>query len=332
VSAIVTDLPITHIKIQERFRRDLGDIPALSASVKEHGLLQPIVVDTTFRLIAGERRLRACESLGWTTISAHVIDLDDPLGAELDENEQRLAFSPSERVAIAEAIDAHERAKAKQRQKEAGKNHGKGQIASGKFPEAIEEHPPARELIAARVGWSGKPYEKAKMVVEAAVENPQRFGPVAQKMDETGKVDGAYRKVQQAAKVDELRARETTPEPFNGLYDVLVIDPPWPVAIQGREERPDQLGLDYVPMTIEQIHALTLPTAEACHVWLWTTQRFLPEAVKCLEAWGLTYVCCFVWHKPGGMQPMYLPQFNCEFAVYGRKANPATTSFPPVGT
>jgi N6-adenosine-specific RNA methylase IME4 len=104
-----------------------------------------------------------------------------------------------------------------------------------------------------------------------------------------------------------------------GLYDVIVIDPPWPVAFQAREARPQQVSLAYRTMSLEEIRALRLPLAETAHVWLWTTHRFLLEAGKCLEAWGLTYCCCFSWTKNGGMQPMGLPQMNTELALYARK-------------
>jgi N6-adenosine-specific RNA methylase IME4 len=117
--------------------------------------------------------------------------------------------------------------------------------------------------------------------------------------------------------LDDLAALEH--KALEGVYDVVIVDPPWPVAFQAREARPNQASLAYTTMPLADIRALRLPLADAAHVWLWTTQRFLPEAFGCLDVWGLTYSCCFVWHKPGGMQPLGLPQMNCEFALYGRK-------------
>ena len=113
--------------------------------------------------------------------------------------------------------------------------------------------------------------------------------------------------------------RTQTLKDLQGVYDVIVLDPPWPVAFQAREARPQQVALAYPTMSLAEIRALHIPLAASAHVWLWTTQRFLPEAFTCLETWGLTYSCCFVWQKPGGMQPMGLPQLNCEFALYARK-------------
>jgi ParB family transcriptional regulator, chromosome partitioning protein len=68
--------PITSIKAGKRHRRDLGDLAGLADSFNSLGLLHPVVVTPSGRLIAGERRLEACKSLGWKKVPVRVVDLD----------------------------------------------------------------------------------------------------------------------------------------------------------------------------------------------------------------------------------------------------------------
>jgi len=132
--------------------------------------------------------------------------------------------------------------------------------------------------------------------------------------------------------VQEMRKREAVvnlvsiesqeAKAIDGVYDVIVIDPPWPMQKIERDVRPNQVEFDYPVMDEGELSALDIPTADDCHIWLWTTHKFLPMAVRLLDRWGLKYVCTFVWHKPGGFQPIGLPQYNCEFALYARKGTP----------
>ena len=131
------------------------------------------------------------------------------------------------------------------------------------------------------------------------------------------------RESKRAEHVAKLEDEETKhAKALLGLYDVVVIDPPWPMEKIERDVRENQSEFGYTTMDEAELAALPIPAADDAHVWLWTTHRFLPMAFRLLDAWALTYICTFVWHKPGGFQPFGLPQFNCEFALYARKGAP----------
>jgi N6-adenosine-specific RNA methylase IME4 len=115
-----------------------------------------------------------------------------------------------------------------------------------------------------------------------------------------------------------------------GPFDVVVIDPPWPMQKIDRDERPNQDAFDYPVMTEEQLAAfwpkeLADRLTPDCHVFCWTTQKFLPAAIRLMDAWKLRYLLTMVWHKTGGFQPHDLPQYNCEFVVYARQGAPVFT-------
>jgi len=112
------------------------------------------------------------------------------------------------------------------------------------------------------------------------------------------------------------------PDMPTGLYDVIVIDPPWDVKKIERQVAPNQeVDIDYPILSIDEIKALELPTKEDVQVFLWATHKYLPASFQILQAWDLKYVCTFTWHKPGGMQPYHLPQYNSEFVLYGKKGS-----------
>ena len=128
------------------------------------------------------------------------------------------------------------------------------------------------------------------------------------------------RRAEIIAKLENIKEKEV--KELAGVYDVIVIDPPWPIVKIERDVAPNQVGLDYPTMTIEEISKISIPSADDCHLWLWTTHKYLPDAINIIGLWGFKYVCCFVWHKPGGFQPFGLPQYNCEFSIYARKGAP----------
>src|SRR3974377_135259 len=107
---------IGSIRIGKRHRRDLGDIDQLAASIAQLGLLHPIVVTPGGELIAGERRLQACNKLGWAYVPVTVVALAEIVQGEFAENANRKDFLPSEIDAIRRALEPLEKAAAKKRQ------------------------------------------------------------------------------------------------------------------------------------------------------------------------------------------------------------------------
>jgi N6-adenosine-specific RNA methylase IME4 len=122
-------------------------------------------------------------------------------------------------------------------------------------------------------------------------------------------------------------------------YRTIVIDPPWPypegwgrlpggqgakMAVrrgelpQLRERKP----LPYQAMTLGQIMALPiteLAEPDGCHVYLWTTNRWLPKAFDVLEVWGVRYGQTLVWAKmPMGLGPGGTWAQSTEYVLVGR--------------
>ena len=135
------------------------------------------------------------------------------------------------------------------------------------------------------------------------------------------------------AKAEEMQAQlQDQPLP-EGRYKTIIVDPPWPMAKVMREVRPNQAEFDYPVMTVEQIEGFNIQSIaeQSAHVFLWTTQKFLPVAFQVFDSWAVSYIFTMVWHKAGGFQPFGLPQYNCEFVLYGRIGSPQfieTKAFP----
>lgn len=66
---------IDKIIVNDRIRKDFGDIQELADDIKENGLINPPVVNKGYELLAGERRLRACKMLGWPQIEVRMMDI-----------------------------------------------------------------------------------------------------------------------------------------------------------------------------------------------------------------------------------------------------------------
>lgn len=89
---------------QPRQDFDPAEIDSLAESIREHGLIQPIVVrrqGERFQLVAGDRRLRASIKAGLSEVPVHILEMDDRHLAEtaIVENLQRKDLNALEKAA-----------------------------------------------------------------------------------------------------------------------------------------------------------------------------------------------------------------------------------------
>lgn len=195
---------IDQIVIGERHRRDLGDLTDLTESIKNLGLLHPVVILPSGKLVAGARRLEAVKKLGRKEIDVTVADdLDSAqrlLEAERDENTCRMEMKPSEKAKLGMDLEELERPKAETRKRDGaqiGTLVRDGKDPSGKLPEGSKKHKHSEtgEAVGAAIGMSRNTYYRAKKVVELAeAGNVSAIAEVAE-MDRTGKVTPSYRRL-----------------------------------------------------------------------------------------------------------------------------------------
>jgi N6-adenosine-specific RNA methylase IME4 len=287
---VTRTLATADIKIGKRHRKDMGDLDGLAASIADIGLLHPVVVRPDGRLIAGERRLRACKQLGWQRVPATIVDLDEVVRGEFHENTLRKDLLPSEIFAIGSVIEKIERERAKARMSEGARC---GNLATP------SEAGRSRDKAAAFAGVSGRHYDKIAAIVAAAEAEPEKFGRILADMDRTGRVNGPFKRLKVIRQAAAIRA-EPPPYPNNGPYRVAAIDVPWPY--DKRKDDPSQRGVTpYVQMSIAEILAerdkvLAIMHAD-CILWFWTTNHHMGEAFAVLAAWGFQQKTILTWVK-----------------------------------
>jgi len=297
----------------------------LKQDIKENGCIEPIVLYEG-KILDGRNRFRACQEVG---VSPQYVNYggNDPVGYVLSLNLHRRHLNESQRAMVGAKIAQVE--------------FGQNQHTAG------SENLPTQAQAAEQLNISDRSIRTAKKVQEAGT--PELIEAVEQgeisvsaaadvatipKEEQAEVVAKGEKEILQKAK--EIRTekakkrreeneelRRNTPAPlFTGKYNVVVLDPPWPMEKISRDVDTHMSVLDYPTMSEDDLAKMELPFDEHCHVFMWTTHKFLPMAFRLFNQWGVKYVCNFVWHKPGGFQPFNLPQYNCEFALYGRVGSP----------
>jgi len=164
---------------QPRMTFDEEALNELAASIREHGVLQPILVRPTpdpqhFQLVAGERRWRAAQKAELTEIPALIEEIDDDTALEIAiiENLQREDFSPLEEALMYERMTREHGYSVRRLAQKIGKDKGyiENRLRLADAPTEI------KQLVSLRKDTLSHAYELLK------VEDPKKRRKLAEQV------------------------------------------------------------------------------------------------------------------------------------------------------
>ena len=200
---ILKNLKITEVepnRDQPRKNFDQEALEELAESIKEYGLIQPIVVtkkDGYYGIVAGERRWRASKIAGLTEIPAIIREDDERINSEISliENMQREDLNPYEKaLGVRTLIDNYGLS-----QEEVAKKLGKGRSTIANIVRILNLEP--RVLEMAKEGKLTEGHCKALL----AITDPEKQYKTAIQMLERG---ATVRQVEKKSKVKETKEEQ----------------------------------------------------------------------------------------------------------------------------
>lgn len=109
-------------------------------------------------------------------------------------------------------------------------------------------------------------------------------------------------------------------------YNTVVIDFPWPISLTGKTKvrKNRRTKLPYKTMTIEEIEDFPLYNFanRGAHVYIWFTNKTMPDFPYLLEKLGIHFHTILTWVKPNGIPPCYTYKFATEYCVLGFYGKP----------
>jgi ParB family transcriptional regulator, chromosome partitioning protein len=220
-------VPIDHIEPnpeQPRMVFDQQALDELSASIREHGVLQPILVrplgPSTYQIVAGERRWRASRQAGVESIPALIEEIDDDTALEIAiiENLQREDLTPLDEAAMYDRMIHEHGYSIRKLADKLGKDKGylENRLRLADAP------PEVRELVSLRKDSLSHAYELMK------VEDPRKRRRLAEQVARgeltlirlREKIEGPRARLPRSTEIAESAAGEEESEVVDGQVEI----------------------------------------------------------------------------------------------------------------
>jgi N6-adenosine-specific RNA methylase IME4 len=312
------------------------EFDALVESIRTKGLLNPIWLHPDGSILDGRNRYRGCLEAGVEPWYQTWNGKDSLADFVVAQNIDRRHLNGTQRALLAKRLEPLYAAEAKERM-ESGKSadglaggRGKKKTLPKKLGKVSHEGEAADK--AAKKAGTNRQYVSDLKKIEK--EAPELYAKMEAGEIELPAAKRAAGRIEAERNLNSIEALEA--KALAGIYDCIVIDPPWELDKIERDTTPEQVSYNYPVMDVATITGevgahLAEHLAANAHVFLWTTQKYLPLAFGMIEQWELSYGETLVWHKNGGFQPFGAPQYNCEFVIHARRGSPVfldTKNFP----
>lgn len=260
----------------------------LKLDIKENGLIQPIVLFEG-KILDGRNRYKASRELGLTP-KFETYNGEKPLEYVISGNLKRRHLTKDQRAVIAQEVMPMLEEEAKKRMSAAGRG------------DKIVTPSKSREQ-ASKIFDVGTTYiQQIKKIKES---HPEKLDAI--KSGKTTLQDIKREDRLEKIKTQRAEIEKNTQEKPTGLFDVIVIDPPWKYDGDKYDAKEDDLpayepngfrgSAPYITMSLEEIKNIKLPSKNDCVLWLWTTNVFLPDCYPLLKEWGFELKSMLTWDK-----------------------------------
>ena len=279
------------LKINPEYEQLLPKLPkeeyeALKLSIQKEGLHFPIIVNKNGVILDGHHRYKICQELE-LAIRFEIKEFANSLLEKkfvIESNLLRRQLTTFQRIKMAKPLIEIERELAKERQ-------GKRTDLTESNINQNSDGGQVLDIVSSRIGTSRETLNEALWLMDNAPKED------LEKLDSGERaISNLYRETKRFKTIADLREKAKTIETPEGLFDVIVVDPPWAYGSQYDPEG-RRCASPYPEMTVDKIKAIKLPMNQNCIVWLWTTNAFIHDAFHILETWGLEPKTILTWVK-----------------------------------
>jgi N6-adenosine-specific RNA methylase IME4 len=266
-------------------KREPGNVESLKKSIQECGLINPITINQNNVLLAGRRRFQALKELGWSKIPVRIVNSKNDLfdfRVAIIENIERKNLSDPEYAAAIKEYDELKRELEGEKDKTSFLKKG------SRMPQCSERD---------NDGWTQDKTADDLNMSRQAVGKAINIAKAVEGYPELASKKGSVI-LREAKKKKDTEAIEKKEFPIvEGKFKTLLIDPPWDydqLSIAGRGHP------EYHTLSIDELMSFNLQqySEPNSHLYIWSTNNFLYQALKLGEHWGWNYKTVITWIKP----------------------------------